>query len=153
MLTAKQERFVAEYLIDLNAAAAYRRAGYKSKGEAAKANAARLIANDNVASAIRIAKEKRANDLGIDAKYVLATIKETIDRCRQAYPVLDRKGEQVVVATPTGDIVPAFVFDAGNVLKGADMLAKHVGLYEVDNDQSRPVTKVVMVPPKRNADD
>jgi hypothetical protein len=27
--------FVAEYLIDLNAAAAYRRAGYKSKGEAA----------------------------------------------------------------------------------------------------------------------
>lgn len=39
---------------------AYRRAGYKSKGEAAKANAARLIANDNVASAICLAMDSRS---------------------------------------------------------------------------------------------
>lgn len=32
-------------------------------------------------------------------------------------------------------------------------LEKQRGMYEADNNQSRPVTKVVMVPPKRNADD
>jgi len=32
-------------------------------------------------------------------------------------------------------------------------LEKQKGMYEKDNNQSRPVTKVVMVPPKRNADD
>lgn len=152
-LTPKQERFVAEYLIDLNATAAYKRAGYKGKGRSAENAASQLLGNVGVAAAIKEAKDKRSEGLGIDAKYVLNTIRETVDRCRQAHPVLDKKGEQVFVAAADGEIVPAFMFDAGNVLKGADMLAKHIGLYERDNKQSRSVTKVVMVPAKRAAND
>lgn len=49
-LTPRMERFVAEYLVDLNATQAYIRAGYLPTG--ARANAARLIATDSIASRI-----------------------------------------------------------------------------------------------------
>ena len=38
----RQARFVAEYLIDLNATAAYKRAGYRARGHSAEVNASRL---------------------------------------------------------------------------------------------------------------
>ena len=69
-LTPKQARFVAEYLIDLNATAAYKRAGYDAKGNAAEAGASRLLSNAKVAQAIQASIDKRSNDLGIDARLV-----------------------------------------------------------------------------------
>lgn len=131
-LNLKQQRFVDEYLLDLNATAAYKRAGYVATGNSAEVNAARLLRNAQVAKCIQEAMDKRSNDLGIDARYVLSTIKETIDRCRQVHPVLDRKGEQVYVVKGDGDdakIVPAFEFDASGVLKGAELLGKHLKMF------------------------
>ncbi|MGF6697626.1 phage terminase small subunit [Paraburkholderia sp. MM5496-R1] len=43
MATAKQLRFVAEYLIDRNGGAAYQRAGFKATGNAAESAACRLL--------------------------------------------------------------------------------------------------------------
>jgi phage terminase small subunit len=131
-LTAKQKRFADEYLIDLNATAAYKRAGYKGQGNSAEVTASRLLSNHKVAKYVQEAMDKRSNDLGIDAKYVLTTIKETIDRCRQVHPVLDRKGEQVYVKVGEEDgaeLVPAFMFDATGVLKGAELLGKHLKMF------------------------
>ena len=53
-LTPKQERFVQEYLVDLNATAAAKRAGYSEK--TACEQGARLLANVNVQNAIQDAK-------------------------------------------------------------------------------------------------
>jgi phage terminase small subunit len=47
-LTEKQKRFADEFLIDLNATAAYRRAGYTAKGNAAEVNASKLLRNTKV---------------------------------------------------------------------------------------------------------
>jgi phage terminase small subunit len=52
MLTPKQQRFVEEYLVDFNGSAAYRRAGYAARGNAAEVNAARLLRNAKVQQAI-----------------------------------------------------------------------------------------------------
>ena len=49
-LTPKQARFVEEYLIDLNATAAAKRAGYSKK--TARQQAARLLSNVNVECAV-----------------------------------------------------------------------------------------------------
>jgi len=57
-LTAKQARFVAEYLIDLNATQAAIRAGYSAK--TAPAQASRLLTNVNVAQAVAAAQQKRS---------------------------------------------------------------------------------------------
>lgn len=51
-LTPKQQRFVDEYLIDLNATQAYIRAGYSARGNVAEVNAARLLRNAQVQAAI-----------------------------------------------------------------------------------------------------
>ena len=131
-ITTKQKRFADEYLIDLNATAAYKRAGYNGQGNSAEVTASRLLSNHKVKKYIQDAMDKRSNDLGIDAKYVLTTIKETIDRCRQVHPVLDRKGDQVYVTVgeeSTTELVPAFMFDAAGVLKGAELLGKHLKMF------------------------
>ena len=70
-LTEKQPAFVREYLIDLNATAAYRRAGYAARGNAAEVNASRLLRNAKVAAAISAAQAERAARVGLTADEVL----------------------------------------------------------------------------------
>lgn len=74
-LTPRQQRFVAEYLIDLNATAAYKRAGYKAAGRAAENNASRLLGNAGVAEAIAAAQHARAERVGLTSDEVLRELK------------------------------------------------------------------------------
>jgi len=70
-LTTKRLRFVAEYLIDLNATAAYKRAGYTATGNSAEVNAARLLKIPQVRNAISAATAKREVRTGITQDRVL----------------------------------------------------------------------------------
>lgn len=126
-LTPKQARFVAEYLIDLNATQAAKRAGYSER--TADAIGLQLLRKTQVASAIAAAQAKRAERTEISQDFVLSTILDTVQRCRQAEPVLDRKGEQIYVETPDGKLVPAYAFDAKAVLRGCELLGKHLGIF------------------------
>ena len=80
-LTAKQERFVEEYLIDLNATQAAIRAGYSAK--AAHVTGSRLLTNAKVAAAIAAAKQERSKDTKIDAAWVLKQAVKLHQRCMQ----------------------------------------------------------------------
>ena len=73
-LTPKQRNFVNEYLVDLNASKAAARAGYKPKW--AGTNADKLLKNTNVASAIDLALEERANRTRITADNVVRGLLE-----------------------------------------------------------------------------
>lgn len=68
-LTPKQERFVAEYLIDLNATQAAIRAGYSAK--TADRIGPELLGKTCVAKAIAGAKQARIERTEIDADWVL----------------------------------------------------------------------------------
>lgn len=116
-LTPKQEAFCAEYLIDLNATQAAIRAGYSAK--TADRIGAQLLGKTWVAERVQSLKQERAKAAQITAAYVLTTIVETIERCKQAEPVKDKDGEA------TGE----YKFDSGAVLKGAELLGKHLGLF------------------------
>ena len=70
-LTPKQEMFVKEYLIDLNATQAYLRAGYKVSENVAAVNAKRLLSNAKIDAAIQKAVNKRAERTEITADKVL----------------------------------------------------------------------------------
>lgn len=128
-LTPKQALFVQEYLIDLNATQAYLRAGYKVKPTSARVQASRLLADPNIAEAIERAKAERQERTQITQDYVLRTIQDTLERCKQARPVLDRKGDPVLVETADGELAPAYVFEPMAVLKGAELLGKHLKLF------------------------
>ena len=136
-LNARQKKFVAEYLIDLNATKAAIRSGYSE-------NTARQTGQENmtkpvIKAAVDAALAERVERTKVDQDYVINTIVDTIERCRQHKPVRDKAGNLVYVETEDGDTAPAYAFDAQSVLRGADLLAKHVGLYEADNKQKSPL--------------
>ncbi len=73
-LTPKQARFVAEYLIDLNATQAAIRAGYSAR--TAAQGAAQLLSNIKVRSAVDAGIAKRSDKLEITAEKVLRDLEE-----------------------------------------------------------------------------
>jgi phage terminase small subunit len=135
-ITPKQQRFADEWLIDLNSTRAATRAGYSAK--TANEQGARLLANISVQEYIAVRMKARQERTEITQDFVLRTIQDTIDRCRQAKPVIGRKGEQVMVEAEDGALVPAFTFDANSVLRGCELLGKHLGIFAKDNTQKRP---------------
>ena len=78
-LTPKQARFVEEYLLDLNAAAAARRAGYSEKN--ADSIAAQLLSKTKVFEAVQSAIAARSAKAEITAEYVLENLKRLSERC------------------------------------------------------------------------
>ena len=81
--------------------------------------ASRLLKNAKVMAEIAKHTAKRNEKYEITADYVLGTIKETIERCRQVEKVLDDQGQ------PTGE----YVFDPRSVLKGCELLGKNQKLF------------------------
>ena len=68
-LTDKQRRFVAEYLVDLNATQAAMRAGYSAKTAAEQAS--RLLTNVKVKAAIEAGQKKTATKLEITKERIV----------------------------------------------------------------------------------
>ena len=73
-LTPKQQRFVEEYLIDLNATQAAIRAGYSER--TADSIGLQLLRKTQVAKAIQDAQSTRSERVQIDADYVLKRLVE-----------------------------------------------------------------------------
>ena len=126
-LTARQRRFVDEYLIDLNATQAAIRAGYslKTAGQIGEQNLRKLEIQKFISERMK-AREQRTE---ITQDYVINTIVDTIERCKQAKPVVDKKGEAIYTELSDGSIAPAYSFEPNAVLKGAELLGKHLKMF------------------------
>lgn len=72
-ITKRQEIFVAEYLVDLNATRAAKSAGYSANG--ADVTGSKLLRNPKVAEAIAKKSEKRLEKLEISAEWVLRELR------------------------------------------------------------------------------
>ena len=164
-LTDKQLRFVDEYLIDMNASAAYRRAGYVAKGHAAESAAARLLRNVEVQDAIEAAKEIRSERTGITADRTLLELSRlafsdirkvfTPDGLLRPITTLDDDTaaavQSVKVVTRPGAGVDAdgnreveYVHEIKLADKNSavDKAMKNVGGYAEDNRQKSPVSEL-----------
>lgn len=72
-LTAKQQRFVAEYLVDLNATEAAKRCGYSAK--TAKSQGSRLLTNADIAQAVADGKDRQLAAADLSAARVLEELR------------------------------------------------------------------------------
>ena len=104
-LTPKQVRFVAEYLIDLNATQAAIRAGYSEK--TAYSIGQENLKKPEVAEAVIAAQAERSERTEVTQDYVLTSIMETMEQ---------RKG--------TGEHS-----NPNAVLKGAELLGRHLAMF------------------------
>lgn len=96
-LTPKQQRFVEEYLVDLNATQAFIRAGYAARGNAAEVNAARLLRNAQVAAAVQAQRAKLSERTARTIDDIMADIGRVRDSAMQSIPDPDT-GAQVMVS-------------------------------------------------------
>ena len=112
MLTARQMRFVDEYLKDLNATQAGILGGYKGT-TAVAANAARLLKNDKVQEAIEARKQTRLERVELEQDWVVNELRKVAQRC---LPVDDDDGK------PIANIVNVGV-------KALELLGRHQGIF------------------------
>ncbi|MBP7492988.1 MAG: terminase small subunit [Rhodoferax sp.] len=80
-MTAKQARFVDEYLVDANGTQAAIRAGYGAAG--ARVAAHRLLTNVAISSAIEARQRVDATRLSVDRNRVLTGLLEAVEMARE----------------------------------------------------------------------
>lgn len=127
-LTPKQQRFVEEYLTDLNATQAAIRAGYSKRS--ANVTGARLLTNDSVSHAIAEAQAKRSARVEIDQDWVLRNLQAVFERCMEAEPVMtfDREERRMVQAVD-GQGRSVWQFDSTGANRALELIGKHLGMF------------------------
>ncbi len=119
-LTPKQQCFIEEYLIDLNATAAAIRAGYSPR--TARAIACENLAKPDIQEAIAEAKRERSEATKIDAEWVLRELVKLHQRVTQEIkPALHPKTRKQV-KDEEGNLL--FVFNAAAANRALELIGK-----------------------------
>lgn len=127
-LTPRQQRFVEEYLIDLNGTQAAIRAGYSAKS--AGRQALELLQKTLIASAVAQAQKGRSERLQLSADMVAQELWKLYQNTSVLVPKEDFMGE------PLRDSNGEQVFkplDGQVAVSALDKLMKHLGGYTADN--------------------
>lgn len=154
-LTPKQKRFVAEYLVDLNATAAAKRAGYSEK--TACEQAARLLANVKVQTAVQEAKQARQERTEITQDMVLREMsKLAFFDIRKMF---DKNGKPLDISALDADTAAALVgldvqdvtdndgnyigfvkkYKMADKIRALELLGKHLGAWDSRDKQQTAV--------------
>jgi phage terminase small subunit len=115
--TNKQKAFVREYVIDLNATQGAIRAGYKPRR--AKETGYKLTHNSALKGLIQQKLTAREKKTGIDAEFVLTSLKSIANKCMQLEPVLDKDGNNI------GE----YRFNSTGSIRALELLGKNLGLF------------------------
>ena len=107
-MTARQERFIREYLVDLCGAKAARRAGYSIKN--ARSIGCRLLKKDEIQREVARAMELETKDAALRREQVIEELK--------------------VVAFAKASDAAGAELKVAQKLKALELLGKHLGLFE-----------------------
>lgn len=139
-LTPKQERFVQEYLVDLNATQAAIRAGYKSKN--ADKMASQLLGKTRVSEAIqeRMKKREQRTEITQDmvlrqlSKIAFADIKNTVEWDRSGIRLRDSdEVDGTILAAISETEVKGVVtkeVKLNDRMKALELIGKHLGMFK-----------------------
>jgi phage terminase small subunit len=148
-LTDKQLRFVQEYLIDLNATQAAKRAGYSAK--TAEQGGAQLLRNIKVAAAIKSAQGARAERTQITqdrvlkeyARIAFSNMKDFAEFGPEGVALKDLAAMDDDAARCVAEVSESTSKDGGSVRfklhdkKGAlDSIARHLGMFTDKTEHS-----------------
>lgn len=117
MLNPKQQRFVEEYLIDLNATQAAQRAGYSKR--TAYAQGPRLLKHVGIQAAVAARRAKVEERSAVTVEFVLKGLLDNFTRAMQAEPVMDHEGKA------TGE----YTYQANAANKALELMGKYLGMF------------------------
>ena len=127
-LTPRQQRFVEEYLIDLNGTQAAIRAGYSAKS--AGRQALELLQKTLVVSAVAQAQKGRSERLQLSADMVAQELWKLYQNTSVLVPKEDLMGESLRDSNGEQVFKP---LDGQVAVSALDKLMKHLGGYTADN--------------------
>lgn len=162
-LTAKQKKFVEEYLIDLNATQAAIRAGYSPN--TAQEQSSRLLSNVMVKNEIDKAIAERSRRTGINQDRVLRELAKIafvnpgdVINFDEATVKGDAKEDDLAAITsvkvkeiPTedGEITEREI-KLCDKLKALDLLGKHLGIYDKHESEDKNLTITIQKASEKN---
>ena len=153
-LTPKQKKFIAEYLIDLNATGAALRAGYSKKTATAMGH--ENLRKPNIEYHIQLAMKKQQLRTQVTADRVIAEfakiafVKEcdfydnngNVKRLSELDDTQKAALQSYTIKTISlgdGEYEEVPVFKIHDKIKGLENLGKHLGIFEKDNTQSNKI--------------
>lgn len=145
-LTEKQKRFVQEYLVDLNATAAAKRAGYSEKS--ASRIAVELLNKTQVSAEIQKQQAKRQKQVEITQEKVLEELAAIAFANGADFATVNQNG--IVRITPTSELPDEKRKAIASIkegqwgtevkvhdkVKALELLAKHLGMFDSKNGGS-----------------
>lgn len=134
-MTDQQRLFADQYLILNNGTKAAIAAGYSEKS--ARSQASQLLVVEEIELYIEERRKEASRISLVDAAWVQTRFKDISDRCMTAVPVMIYDGESWI---ESGE----YKFDSTGANKATENLGKIIGVYEKDNDQSKPVVNNVI---------
>ncbi len=142
-LTAKQQRFCEEYLVDLNATQAAIRAGYSEKS--ARLSGHRNMTNDNIQALLQIGRKKLSQRTGVTAERVIEELALVAFTNMQDYIRVDADGQPgldwkaltreqgAALSEVTTEVTVSGTrktkFKLHSKMSALDLLGKHFGLF------------------------
>jgi phage terminase small subunit len=139
-----RDRFVDEYLVDLNATKAAERAGYSKKTARSQGN--RLLTKVDIQAAIKKRLDELKERTEVSQEWVIERLKENVARSMQLKPVLDKDGAE------TGE----FTYQGNVANRALELIGRHLGMYldrqEVSGKDGGPV-QLTYVPAKKDGDE
>lgn len=148
-LTAAQEVFAQMVASSRTQADAYRAAypsSLKWETKTLYSRASELMADGKVAGRVAVLRaeitQRAIEEAAVDRAFVLNGLKTIARRCLQAAPVLNKKGEPVMVEVegPEGEktIVPAFTFEPAGANRAYELLGKEIGMFVDRKESGKP---------------
>lgn len=142
-LNDRQERFVDEYLVDLNATAAAKRAGYSEK--TARSQGQRLLTNVDIQAAIQKRQARLRGKLEITQERVLEELAAIAFANGTDFATINRNG--LVRLVPTDDLPEDKKKAVASIkegqygtevklhdkVKALELLGKHLGVFDSGN--------------------
>lgn len=154
-LTDKQKVFCEEYMIDLNATQAAKRAGYSEK--TAKDIGCQNLAKLNIQAYISELMDVRSKKAGITAldvlqelkNYAYSDITETMELDFSAIKNLPIEIRRLIISfeksvtTFEGGEKTTYKIKFVDKMRAFEMINKHIGFYEIDNKQKESSNIVI----------
>ena len=131
-LSAKQELFCQEFLIDLIASRAYKRAGFNPANDnVAAVEGHRLVRNPNINFRISELMDERSKKILIDGFHVMQTLLEINSRCMsKVTPVLEydpTERKMIQKEDEAGNRV--YEFDSQGAVRSIELIGKHLKMF------------------------
>lgn len=119
---------------------AYAQAGYRPNASGASA----LLKKPEVVARIRDLQELGAAEAGIDVQWWVERVTEVAERCMSAKPVM-RLHLGPMDDSEENEAVGEYQFNPSGANKALEMLGKHIGAFQKDNEQQPKAQGAVII--------